>query len=54
MTNMPSRILANRLHHTAYVTKDLEATRALSEILDRMQDHQTKKRARKGPVEVSG
>ncbi|PKP65236.1 MAG: VOC family protein [Alphaproteobacteria bacterium HGW-Alphaproteobacteria-7] len=28
---MPARILANRLHHTAYVTKDLEATRAFYE-----------------------
>ena len=26
-----TRILANRLHHTAYVTKDLEATRAFYE-----------------------
>ena len=31
MTKMPERILANRLHHTAYVTKDLEATRAFYE-----------------------
>ncbi|VVT21034.1 VOC family protein [Erythrobacter sp. EC-HK427] len=28
---MSDRILANRLHHTAYVTKDLEATRAFYE-----------------------
>lgn len=28
---MMTRILANRLHHTAYVTKDLEATRAFYE-----------------------
>lgn len=28
---MPQKILANRLHHTAYVTKDLEATRAFYE-----------------------
>ncbi len=28
---MASRILANRLHHTAYVTKDLERTRAFYE-----------------------
>ena len=26
-----TKILANRLHHTAYVTKDLEATRAFYE-----------------------
>ena len=28
---MTDKILANRLHHTAYVTKDLEATRAFYE-----------------------
>jgi len=28
---MTQKILANRLHHTAYVTKDLEATRAFYE-----------------------
>ncbi len=28
---MSQKILANRLHHTAYVTKDLEATRAFYE-----------------------
>ncbi|QDH33961.1 VOC family protein [Porphyrobacter sp. YT40] len=28
---MTAKILANRLHHTAYVTKDLEATRAFYE-----------------------
>ena len=28
---MSNKILANRLHHTAYVTKDLEATRAFYE-----------------------
>jgi glyoxylase I family protein len=28
---MTKKILANRLHHTAYVTKDLEATRAFYE-----------------------
>ncbi len=31
MTKTDQRILANRLHHTAYVTKDLEATRAFYE-----------------------
>lgn len=30
---MTAKILANRLHHTAYVTKDLEATRAFYEDL---------------------
>jgi len=28
---MTQKILANRLHHTAYVTKDLEKTRAFYE-----------------------